>query len=347
MASVTQRIKEVKQPYGGYLPIKSFEKNVLEDNLTLYEEENISSALVGMAIDYLTRFSMGDELEKAFHISLLGAKKIKKEKMAGELLKRIKGLDDESITCACKLVGFDVCYRSSISEYKPVENIMPDAKTIENIRIMVKRSNSFWSVYGPIVSSEPTFDGGYTEIINTGDGDFLTADTLWDFKVSNKTPTSKHTLQLLVYYILAQHSIRNEYKQIQKLGIFNPRLNTVYICSVNQIEKDVIEQVSNDVIGYGNSSEINNNNKKNAQKEYTVSEISQLLNLKKSLIYNDIKSGKLNSYKKGNKYLVSSNEYLEYEKSIKNRKIIAKLITAIGAVVYIVLMIIIFKDLIF
>lgn len=144
MASVTQRIKEVTQPYGGYLPIKKFEKIVLEDDFTLHEEENISPALVGMTVDYLTRFSMGDKLEKAFHISLLGAKKIKKEKLADKLLKGIRGLDDESIICACKLTGFDVCYRASVLSYEPVENIIPDTNTIENIRTMVKRSISFW-----------------------------------------------------------------------------------------------------------------------------------------------------------------------------------------------------------
>lgn len=200
-------------------------------------------------------------------------------------------------------------------------------------------------IYGPIVSSEPTFDGGYTDIINTGDGDFLTADTLWDFKVSNKTPTSKHTLQLLVYYILAQHSIHNEYKRIQKLGIFNPRLNFVYICSISDIKCDVLEQVSGDVIGYSGSGEEKVDNK--TGKEYTVSEISQLLSLKKSIIYNDIKVGKLNSYKKGNKYYISSSEYAEYEKIIKNKKRIVMSALVIGAVVYIALMIIIFKDLIF
>ena len=44
--------------------------------------------------------------------------------------------------------------------------------------------------------------GGYTYTVESGDGDFLTADTLWDFKVSKSKPTNKHTLQLLMYLLL-------------------------------------------------------------------------------------------------------------------------------------------------
>ena len=68
MYSVTQRISKVKQPYGGYLPIRMFEKFQFQDNVDLYDEENISPSLVGLAVDYLTRCSMGTTVEKAFSI---------------------------------------------------------------------------------------------------------------------------------------------------------------------------------------------------------------------------------------------------------------------------------------
>ena len=43
--------------------------------------------------------------------------------------------------------------------------------------------------------------GGYTVTVETGDGDFLTDDTLWDFKVSKSKPTNKHTY-IAVAYVL-------------------------------------------------------------------------------------------------------------------------------------------------
>lgn len=59
---------------------------------------------------------------------------------------------------------------------------------------MVKRSVSFWNMYGPIIKDGFTFEPyGYTKTVDTGDGDFLTQDTLWDFKVSKAKPTNKQT----------------------------------------------------------------------------------------------------------------------------------------------------------
>ena len=112
---------------------------------------------------------------------------------------------------------------------KGADDINPDAETIQNIKIMVQRSVKFWEDYGPIVKDGFTFEpNGYTETVNSGDGDYLTADTLWDFKVSKSKPTNKHTLQLLMYWIMGQHSGQKIYKSIQNLGIFNPRLNEVF-----------------------------------------------------------------------------------------------------------------------
>ena len=98
---------------------------------------------------------------------------------------------------------------------------------------MVERSIAFWKKYGPITKDGFTFEkNGYTKTVDSGDGDYLTEDTLWDFKVSKSKPTNKHTLQLLMYWIMGQHSGKPEFKNITKLGIFNPRLNTVYTLNI-------------------------------------------------------------------------------------------------------------------
>lgn len=260
--SVTKRISMVKQPYGGYLNKKQFDITTIDDGKILNEEENIHASLIGLAVDYLTRFLMGASVEEAFKISLQGAlcldlflnnasdKKGLALRNAKKLLKGIKGLDDESVNNACKLVGYDVCFRAGIMGYKPVEEINPDSATIGNIVIMVERSLIFWKEYGPIIKDGFTFEGGYTDIVSSGDGDYLTGDTLWDFKVSKEEPKSKYILQLLMYYIMGCHSIHPEFKQIEKLGIFNPRKNKVYIANISLISPEIIEKISRDVIGY-------------------------------------------------------------------------------------------------
>jgi len=86
--------------------------------------------------------------------------------------------------------------------------------------------------------------------LNTGDGDFLTENTLWDPKVSKSAPTNKHTLQLLIYYLMGVRSIHFEFKQIENLGIFNPHINTVYLLPINTISSEIINEVNTTVIGY-------------------------------------------------------------------------------------------------
>lgn len=73
MYSVTKRIRMIKQPYGGYLNKKQFEIIIIDDGKILNETENIHASLVGLAVDYLTRFMMGTAVNEAFRISLQGA----------------------------------------------------------------------------------------------------------------------------------------------------------------------------------------------------------------------------------------------------------------------------------
>lgn len=248
--SVTQRIKQVKQPRGGYIKPSSLTVTTL-DNSLLNPNETVSPQLVGLVVDYLTRFMTGSPVEEVFRVSLMGAERIDESEKALNLLHGITGLDNISISNAVQLSNYDNCYRTGVSMYAPLSpSSLPDSNTAENIRIMVTRSINFLEKYGPKVLDGFTFEGGYTDTIATGDGDFLTPDTLWDFKVSKNKPTSQHTLQILVYWQMGLRSIHPEFKNISYLGIFNPRLNTVYRIATDSIPSEVIHTVETEVIGY-------------------------------------------------------------------------------------------------
>lgn len=260
MSSVTARIGAVKQPAGGYIKPSQLEARKIDDGLVLNEVENVHASIVGMVVDYLTRFMMGADVIEAFAISCKGvmiAEQMFKQtgtiKKANKFLSDIKGLDDTSIISACKMVTYDVWLRNPIGAImaKGADDTNPDAATIQNIKIMVERSMAFWKEYGPIVKDGFTFEpNGYTKTVDSGDGDYLTADTLWDFKVTKSKPSSKHTLQLLMYWIMGQHSGQEIYKDIMKLGIFNPRLNVVYLMDINKVPAEVIAEVEKDIICY-------------------------------------------------------------------------------------------------
>lgn len=251
MASVTKRIKEINQPRGGYLPPKLFEVIDLQDGITLHPNENIHATLVGLAVDYLSRASVcGSAPEEAFGISLKGAALVGESKQAEKLLKKVKKFDFAAIEAACQLAGYDVCFRAGPEYFNGVEHIKPDLDTLENIDAMVHRSEIFFEKFGPVVWDGFTFEGGYTDTVTAGDGDFLTLDTLWDYKVSAKAPTNQHTLQLLMYYIMGMHSKHDCFKKIKYIGIFNPRLNKVYRFELAKLEPSVIEAIEKDVICY-------------------------------------------------------------------------------------------------
>jgi len=263
MASVTSRVSKIKQPKGGYIKLQDFEEIRLNKQEELNENENIHGIIIGLAVDYLTRFLLNGDKREAFYISLMGANRAKKyiadsEIIAKRLLKKIKDLSDDSIISACKLVSFDVWKRSLIKalDAKRYSEINPDMNTIENIRIMVNRSLNFFEKYGPVVKYGFTFEGekpeynGYTISVNTGDGDYLTKDTLWDFKVTKKKPDKNDTLQVLMYWIMGQHSKKEMFMDIKKIGIFNPRQNVIYLMSISQISNEIINIIEKDVICY-------------------------------------------------------------------------------------------------
>ena len=151
------------------------------------------------------------------------------------------------------MVTYDTWYRNpsgAITSAGP-EEINPNRETIENIRIMVKRGLTFLEKNGPVVEAGVTFPKcSFTDMICNADADYLTNDTIWDFKVIKSEPSSKHTLQLLMYWLLGQHSGKEELERIRNLGIYNPRKNIAYSINICLIPKAFIEQVSEDVMGY-------------------------------------------------------------------------------------------------
>lgn len=257
MSSVTQRIAQIRQPRNGYVPVRMFDKTQLpnfEAHIgTLRPNENLHGSVVGLAVDYLTRVGMGDDLVSAFAVSLNGAQLVGELEYAAGLLMGMTSLyDDKTIVNACKLTAYDQIWRGGVdpADFKGTDHLEPDADTIHNIRVMVFRMMIFFETNGTFVSNGFTFQGGYTDTVTSGDGDFLTQDTLWDLKVYRSGMTNKHSLQLLMYYLMGKRSIHPEFQTVTHIGIINPRSNVVRRLAVSEIADSVIMDVERDVLGY-------------------------------------------------------------------------------------------------
>lgn len=254
--SVTQRAGSFKQPRGGLLPLKSFERALYDDGKQLHETETVAPGFVGVTVDYLTRIACGAEPEDAFAVALAGAEKLERAsgKSAVKMCRTIvEGMDDPldelNVAAACRIVGcFDAFYRCG--RFTQPANVKVDRPTIENIRTMVSRAKAFIDAHGPVLLSGFTLEGGYTETVNSGDGDFLLAGGLFDLKTTKRNPAAKDTLQLLMYYLMGQRSIHPEFQRVDTIGFFNPRQNVAFTKKVTDIPQETIEIVSTQVIGY-------------------------------------------------------------------------------------------------
>jgi len=230
--SVTTRVDEVKQPREGYVPLRSFEVETLEDGITLAPKENLAPGVIGTVVDNLTKllvkpvyWASGDPQpattpQEAFSIALAGARMLpsKHFKVVSALVDEIHGLDDRSIGNACMLSTYDAFYRAGINALVEPERLIPDECTTQNVRVMVNRCLSFFEKNGPVTYVSPTFAGGYTPTVPGGDGDLVTNDTIWDLKVMKGKPKTKHTLQLYMYYLMGKRSNQTSFSLLRTWG---------------------------------------------------------------------------------------------------------------------------------
>lgn len=249
MTSVTGRIKQIKQPHGGYLPIRHMSVQKY-DGVDLHPYENTEPPLVGLAVDYLTRVMLGDDPVTAFAPSIHGLMIAERLGMDLEIHPDAMPTDlsDASITNAVILASFDSIFRAGPHVYRTPT--LPNNETTENIRRMVERSVTFFTEVYPATANGFDFEGGYTDLVSAGDGDFLTRTGLWDMKVFRGSLTANHSLQLLMYWRMGLHSIHDMFQDIRTLGFYNPRKNEATTIDIADIPDDVIKIVDTEIIGY-------------------------------------------------------------------------------------------------
>ena len=250
--TVTQRVRAVHQPDGGYLPICSFTIKNYQDNKILNPRENIRANYIGLAVDYLTRYKITKNIEEAFDISLLGAKILYQQygryKDYQNCLRLLDLIKQGDTSAAVQIVAYDEVYRAGVTN---IPRLLSDKVTTNNIDIMVQRGVDFLHHCSSTILTGINLEGSYTDIVVNGDIDYLTDNALIDFKVIRGDFTINHTLQILMYYLMGLHSTHSEdFKKVKWLALFNPRKNIVCFINVKDISKSVIDEVSTRIIGY-------------------------------------------------------------------------------------------------
>lgn len=278
--SVTTRVRTIHLSSSPHPSWREMEKIQLHPvnplDLHAEEDEGVPASLTGMAVDYLTRMALtGEDAAKTFNIACLGFENSRYMcedqyfETFYQLLNEVDELHKSGSTDwirlaaypALALVTCDSLYRTGTGKPFHLKDgtVVPWISdrtclpvTSHDIDEMVHRGIKLFENYEPLVAAEITFQGGYTGIIASGDGDYLTENTLWDFKVSIKEPNNRQLLQLLVYWQMGLKSIHPEYQKVKFLALFNPRTNTIYRLSTDQVSPECVRWLQNDVIGYGN-----------------------------------------------------------------------------------------------
>lgn len=240
----------MRQPRGGFINPRTLKVEEHDPIRELNPHENLNPGLVGMAVDYLTRCSQGLSAEEAFEGSLQGAHVVGETEFALSLVGAITRVDATAVRAACRLAGYDVAHRVGFASYRDVRGINPDDATISNVLTMVERGSALLEAHRPVIANGFSILDGCTETVTNGEGDFITRDTLWDFKVSLTAPKKEHTLQVLMYYLMGCHAGLQEFAAVQQLVIYNPRLSASDTIAIADIPSDVIAAVKTDVIGY-------------------------------------------------------------------------------------------------
>ena len=275
MSSVTARIKEINQPYGGYLPSKMFMCKQYSDNKEVKPlSDKYYSMVQGTMTDDLVRLECGFNRNDVFRLAILGANLLDAAMLCftsgydgvmainktRELLSRVNGLDNNSLHSVYRLVELESCYRNINNVIKTdVYSLLNPCKYFEfdtmanNIRAMVERTVKFIrGINKGKIYSGLTFEGGYTLNVNSGDCDYIVGDTLIDLKCSvSKNMRSDWSLQLLMYYIMGLHSENSSiFENVRYICIFNAVYNKSYTLDISKIDDKTMYIVSKDIIGY-------------------------------------------------------------------------------------------------
>lgn len=228
-----------------------------QDHESMYpigNDGNINPMQLGVLVDYLTRLMLTHDVKASFDIPLKGLKILEtldflreKENYIKETKQAIDKIEiklsDQTIQQASQLLPLDSFYRAGRLGTAPSFGV----KTTNWIRLLVNNSLRQLNLLNnnsdiKNFSTEIVFPGGYTDIVDKGDGDYMTKTALIDMKVSKYRPRVSYWQQLLTYYELGLHSnFSSSYRGLDKLAIVNPRLNQMFIYSLTDVNQEALK----------------------------------------------------------------------------------------------------------
>ncbi len=278
---VTSWARKVKQPYGGYLKIKSMHRTRYDDGIALNPDENLNPGTVGTAVDYLSRYLAGCSAAVAFELPLAGAESLGMKSRAEDYIDRLEymksqgRIDDEFVRAGVNLTRFDAVVKAYNPDYGHIMQgeLVPSLETAHNIRVMLSRILNFRemrkidSTEGEVLRFSSESENIGFDVMQ-GEPDIYCNAGIWDCKALSQSLRATHSIQLLAYYVMAMlpkcgmrtGAVMNHVNLGFMnpnlngpgdfvLGFFNPRSNEAHETCVSELDKalfgDLIRDMSN------------------------------------------------------------------------------------------------------
>lgn len=222
--SVTQRIAEIRQPKGGYLPIKLFnEQRLFNDGFILgYKSSDDAkkfASSIGLVVDYISRYLQSKDLIQSFKISYLSILEYLTNpsyttnqlsdneciSLYQDFKQKLHSIVNWNINLKTKnnieiikniftIVRLDAIYRAGYEKEELWERTESGVKLVLNKHYDIP--NYIYDITLVCIYRTLKFYSilgninfgecfGNGKLITSGDCDFISQDTIWDMKVSS------------------------------------------------------------------------------------------------------------------------------------------------------------------
>lgn len=280
MSSVSELVEKIEQPVFGILPVSCFEKKELrQDSYVLSNKNTIPAIHLGLIVDYCIKYILGVKLSDILHVEYAGYA----EHIRVSAIKYFDSLSEQSLTqiyiederkkiCLSDFVSnvenaktfeefvtnmlYVIQYGDFVRNIRYAYNRVGEVfdtklsqEELDDILIFFLRTQSWIKTFDKAVPMYKFKPFGYNNTVTSGEGDFCTKYTLWDLKVSNGEPTTNDTLQLLIYYIMAKNSGNRLYKYVDSIGVYNPKLDSTWLCKIENVDPSTINRVKG-ILGF-------------------------------------------------------------------------------------------------
>jgi hypothetical protein len=234
---VRGRAEQASQPPGGLLPLARFNRYELGGVALKRQTESGNAGTIGSAVELIARWDIaldpratGDPLAAA--------------------LEAIRGVrhGEHNSSIFARLAAAQRAREWTADEFEEAEWTAGDGdETLSHIAEMRTRVARCFERFGRPVRPG-TWAVNSARFHLDGHIDFVAVDTLWDLKVSGTAPSASDVLQLLLYWLTFSEDQDNEL-DIAYLGIYNPRVDTVWRISVVDIPEDVMSALEAIALG--------------------------------------------------------------------------------------------------